>query len=196
MAKLTDVHKRFIVQTLACWDSRQEVADAVKTEFGLDAQRSQVAQYDPTKVAGQTLAKRWVDLFEDTHQRFRGEVAEIPIADQAFRLRALGKIYERHLSRGNIVGAAAFLEQAAKEAGGAFTNRREHTGAGGGRMEQKAVVVDETQVAAAVAKLQGDYCPGSPARHGQGHVRAGSPVLQPVLLQAPPGHQVPGQLAP
>jgi hypothetical protein len=117
----------------------------------------QVAQYDPTKAAGKTLAAKWIHLFNDTRQRFRQEVAEIPIADQAFRLRALGKIYDRHISRGNVVGAAAVLEQAAKEAGGAFTNRREHTGVGGGPIEQKTVVVDETQVAAAVAKLQGDY---------------------------------------
>ncbi|HCW18982.1 DUF2280 domain-containing protein [Achromobacter sp.] len=157
MAMLTEAHKRFIVQALACWDSPQEVADAVKAEFGLNVHRSQVAQYDPTKVAGQRLAKKWVDLFEATHQRFREEVAEIPIADQAYRLRQLGKIYERHISRGNVVGAAAVLEQAAKETGGAFTNRREHTGAGGGPIEQKTVVVDETQVAAAVAKLQRDY---------------------------------------
>ncbi|MCD0496924.1 DUF2280 domain-containing protein [Achromobacter sp. MY14] len=157
MAKLTDAHKRFIVQALACWDTPSQVAEAVKDEFGVDVPRVQVAQYDPTKVAGQKLAKKWRDLFEVTRDRFRQEVAEIPIADQAFRLRALGKIYERHLSRGNVVGAAAVLEQAAKEAGGAFTNRREHTGAGGGPIEQKTVVVDETQVAAAVAKLQGDY---------------------------------------
>lgn len=157
MAVLKDAHKRFIVQALACWDSPQDVADAVKVDFGLDVHRSQVAQYDPTKVAGQKLAKKWVDLFEATRKRFREEVAEIPIADQAFRLRALGKIYERHLSRGNVVGAAAVLEQAAKEAGGAFTNRREHTGAGGGPIEQKTVVVDGKEVAAAVAQLNGDY---------------------------------------
>lgn len=157
MAKLTDTHKRFIVQALACWDTPSQVAEAVREEFGLDVPRVQVAQYDPTKAAGQKLARKWVDLFEATRQRFREEVAEIPIADQAFRLRALGKIYERHLSRGNVVGAAAVLEQAAKEAGGAFTNRREHTGVGGGPIEQKTVVVDETQVARAVAKLQGDY---------------------------------------
>lgn len=158
MAKLTDVHKVFIVQALACWDTPSQVAEALKEQYGLDVPRTQVAQYDPTKAAGQKgLAKKWVDLFHATRKRFREEVAEIPIADQAFRLRALGRIYERHISRGNIVGAASVLEQAAKEVGGAFTNRREHTGLGGGPIEQKTVVVDETQVAAAVAKLTGDY---------------------------------------
>ncbi|WP_258129227.1 DUF2280 domain-containing protein [Achromobacter anxifer] len=157
MAKLTEAHKRFIVQALACWDTPSQVAEAVKDEYGMDVPRMQVAQYDPTKVAGQGLAKKWRELFDATRKRFREEVAEIPIADQAFRLRALGKIYERHISRGNVVGAAGVLEQAAKEVGGAFTNRREHTGAGGGPIEQKTVVADERQVAAAVAKLNGDY---------------------------------------
>jgi hypothetical protein len=157
MAKLNDAHKSFIVQALACWDSPSEVAEALREEYGVEAHRSQVAQYDPTRVAGERLAKRWRDLFEATRDRFRREVAEIPIADQAYRLRALGKIYDRHLSRGNVVGAAAVLEQAAKEAGGAFANRREHTGAGGGPIEQKTVVVDGKEVAAAVAQLNRDY---------------------------------------
>ena len=157
MAKLTEVQQRFIVQALACWDTPSQVADAVNEEFGMELHRSQVAQYDPTKAAGQRLANKWRELFDATRKRFRDEVAEIPIADQAFRLRALGKIYDRHLSRGNVVGAAAVLEQAAKEAGGAFTNRREHTGAGGGPIEQKTVVVDGKEVAAAVAQLNGDY---------------------------------------
>lgn len=157
MASLTDAHKRFIVQALACWDTPSQVVGALKDEFDLNVHRSQVAQYDPTKAAGERLAKKWRDLFEVTRNRFRQEVAEIPIADQAFRLRALGKIYDQHISRGNVVGAAAALEQAAKEAGGAFTNRREHTGAGGGPIEQKTVVVDETQVAVAVAELNRNY---------------------------------------
>ncbi|SSW67288.1 hypothetical protein AVE30378_02546 [Achromobacter veterisilvae] len=157
MAKLTEAHKRFIVQALACWDTPSQVAEAIKEEFGLDVPRMQVAQYDPTKVAGKGLAKKWRELFEATRKRFREEVAEIPIADQAFRLRALGKIYERHFNRGNVVGAAAVLEQAAKEVGGAFTNRREHTGLDGGPIEQKTVVVDGKEIAAAVAELNRDY---------------------------------------
>jgi len=157
MAKLTEAHKRFIVQALACWDTPTEVAQALKEEFGVEAHRAQIAQYDPTKASGKDMAQKWRDLFAVTRERFRAEVAEIPIADQAFRLRSLGKIHARYMERGNLVAAAAILEQAAKEAGGAFTNRREHTGPGGGPIEQKTVVVDEQKVAAAVAKLEGDY---------------------------------------
>lgn len=132
MATLNDAAKRFIVQALACYDTPSEVSAALKEEMGVDVPRTQVAQYDPTKVAGQKVAKKWRDLFEDTRKRFRAEIAEIPIADQAFRLRSLGKIYDRHIQRGNVVAAAAVLEQAAKEQGGMFTNKREVSGPNGG----------------------------------------------------------------
>lgn len=157
MATLNDAAKRFIVQALACYDTPTEVSAALKEEMGIDAPRTQVAQYDPTKAAGAKLAKKWRDLFEDTRKRFRETVAEIPIADQAFRLRALGKIYDRHMQRGNVVAAAAVLEQAAKEAGGMFTNKREVSGPGGKPMEHRTVVVDEKSVAAAVAALEDEY---------------------------------------
>ncbi|WP_454691142.1 DUF2280 domain-containing protein [Achromobacter aloeverae] len=157
MARLTDAQQRFIVQALACYDSPTEVSEAVKEEFGIEVERSHVAAYDPTKVAGRGLAKKWRDLFFATRERFRKEVAEIPIADQAYRLRNLGRLYTRAARTGNAALAAQLLEQAAREVGGAFTNRREHTGAGGGPIEQKTVVVDEAKVAAAVAKLEDDY---------------------------------------
>ncbi|GAB1578657.1 DUF2280 domain-containing protein [Bordetella petrii] len=157
MARLNDAQKRYIVQALACYDTPAQVAEAVKEEFGLDVHRAQVAQYDPTKVSGQDLAKKWRDLFDDTRKRFRDEVAEIPIADQAYRLRTLQRAMAKAERQGNVAMVSQLLEQAAKEVGGAFTNRREHSGPGGGPIEQKTVVVDENKVAAAVAKLEDDY---------------------------------------
>ena len=50
MATLKEPVKIFIVQSLACRDTPQEVADAVKQEFGIEIGRQQVAAYDPTKV--------------------------------------------------------------------------------------------------------------------------------------------------
>src|SRR5690606_13437474 len=134
MAKLSDEVKRFIVQALACYDTPQQVADAVKDEFGLEVPRSQVALYDPTKHAGRNLSEKYRVLFNDTRKTFRKEVAEIPIADQAYRLRQLQRMSQEAMRRKNIVLAASLLEQAAKEAGGMFSNYRrlEHTGKGGG----------------------------------------------------------------
>lgn len=142
MAKLTDAHKRFIVQGLACWDTPSQVAEAVRDGFGLDVPRTQVAQYDPTKVAGKATAKRWVELFWETRNRFTEEQADIAVAQQSYRLRQLGKIYERHMQRGNVVGAAAVLEQAAKESGGMFTNKRELSGPGGGPIPMMPTTIE------------------------------------------------------
>lgn len=124
MATLSDAAKRFIVQALACYDTPTQVAEAVKEEFGLDVHRAQVAQYDPTKQAGRTLAKKWRDLFDDTRKRFREEAAEIPIAQRAFRLRAMHRMLEKAERMRNLPLALQVLEQAAKETGDMHVNRR------------------------------------------------------------------------
>lgn len=105
-----------------------------------EARRSHVAQYDPRKAAGERLAKKWRNVSEVARAGVWREVTEIPIAGQAFALRALCKIYDRLISRGNAVGVAAVLEQAVKEAGGAFAKRAhghrrrpDRTENGGGR---------------------------------------------------------------
>ncbi|MGE8453049.1 MAG: DUF2280 domain-containing protein [Pseudomonadales bacterium] len=77
MAKLSEAEKRFIVQALACYDTPTQVVEAVKEEFGTVMDRGHVGCYDPTKVAGKQLAKKWRDLFEETRKRFRKEVSEI-----------------------------------------------------------------------------------------------------------------------
>ena len=132
MAKLNEAAQRFIVQALACYDTPSQVAEAVKEEFGLEITRQQAASYDPTKAMGKTLARKWRDLFNETRDRFRKEVAEIPIADQAYRLRQLHRMVQEAMKRKNIVLAASLLEQAAKEQGGMFTNKREVSGPNGG----------------------------------------------------------------
>lgn len=138
MAKLSEAEKRFIVQALACYDTPTQVVEAVKEEFGTVIERSHVAQYDPTKASGKSVAKKWRDLFDETRKRFKQEIAEIPIADQAYRLRQLQRMAQEAMRRKNIVLAASLLEQAAKEAGGMFTNRRslDHTSSDGSMSPQ------------------------------------------------------------
>lgn len=143
MATLTDAAKRFIVQALACYDTPTQVAEAVNEEFGFSLPRQQIAKYDPTKVSGAQLAQKWRDLFASTRERFRKEVSEIPIADQAFRLRALNRLLTKVERQGNVAMAAQLLEQAAKEFGGAFTNKRELSGPDGGPIHQVSMQADE-----------------------------------------------------
>lgn len=123
MATLTDDVKAFIVQALACHDTPSQVVEAVQEEFGIAVTRMQVQTYDPTKAQGKALSKKWRDVFEATRARFLKETAEIPIASQSFRLRALQKMYEKTAARGNVPLAAQLIEQAAKESGGMFLNR-------------------------------------------------------------------------
>jgi len=125
MAVLQNEVKAFIVQALACFDTPSQVAELVQKEFGLTITRQKVESHDPTKISGKFLAKRWVTLFEDTRRRFRDDTADIPIANRAFRLRALGRMAERAENMKNIALAAQLLEQAAKETGGTYTNKQQ-----------------------------------------------------------------------
>lgn len=124
MAALKDEVKLFIVQALACYDTPTQVAKAVKEEFGLDVLRQQVACYDPNCYVGRNLSQKWRTVFNDTRAKFRDEVAEIPIASRAFRLRALARMAQQAEGMRNIALAVQVIEQAAKEVGDVYVNRK------------------------------------------------------------------------
>jgi len=123
MAALSSEVKAFIVQALACFDTPSQVAEAVKREFNVDVSRQQVESHDPTKRCSKTLAKRWVEMFHDARKRFREETVDIPIANRAYRLRALGRMAEKAENMKNMALTAQLLEQAAKEVGDVYVNR-------------------------------------------------------------------------
>lgn len=141
MATLSNEVKAFIVQALACFDTPSQVAAAVREEFGIEVTRQKCEAHDPTKRAGKDLAKRWVVLFEDTRKRFREETAEIPIANRAYRLRAMGRFIERAEGMKNIPLAMQILEQAAKECGDMYVNRQKKADA-----EDEPAPVNSVQV--------------------------------------------------
>ncbi|MDF3199048.1 DUF2280 domain-containing protein [Pseudomonas sp. 1912-s] len=123
MAALSSEVKTFVVQALACFDTPSQVVEAVQKEFSLSITRQQVESHDPTKVSGKKLADRWKTLFEQTRKRFREETEDIPIANRAFRLRAMNRFVEKAESMKNIGLAMLILEQAAKETGDIYVNR-------------------------------------------------------------------------
>jgi len=94
MATLREPVKIFIVQSLACFDTPQQVADAVKQEFNIEIERQQVALYDPTKATGKNLSKKLVTLFNKTRADFQKNIYDIPLANKAYRIKELQKIYE------------------------------------------------------------------------------------------------------
>ncbi|HIH8965327.1 DUF2280 domain-containing protein [Serratia marcescens] len=129
MAALKPDVKAFIIQSLACFDTPTLVVESVQKEFGLKITRQQVESHDPTKVGGKSLAKKWVDLFYTTRERFKTEISDIPIANKAYRLRVLDRMATRTETMKNYALAAQIVEQAAKECGDAYSNKQkvEHT---------------------------------------------------------------------
>ncbi len=132
MAALKEPVKIFIVQSLACFETPQQVADAVKQEYGIETSRSQCQTYDPTKYAGRNLSKKLKELFERTRKDFRENVEDIAIANKAFRLRELQKMYDD--SGKNKRAKQNLLKQAFQETDGRVT-RQEVTGANGGAIK-------------------------------------------------------------
>ncbi|WP_337238440.1 DUF2280 domain-containing protein [Citrobacter portucalensis] len=133
MAALKPDVKAFIIQSLACYDTPSQVVEAVQKEFGINITRQQTESHDPTKASGKTLAKKWVELFNATRERFQNEISDIPIANKAYRLRVLQRMSMTAENMKNIGMTAQLLEQAAKEVGEAYSNKQklEHSGPNG-----------------------------------------------------------------
>lgn len=157
MAALTEAIKTAIVQALACFDTPSQVATQVKEEFGLSITRQQVANYDPTKPAGRNVSKKLRAIFEATRAEFLADVSTIPISQQSYRLRVLQRNLERADQRGNAAMVTSILEQAAKELGGAFTNRRELTGKNGQPLAMATTNVTPEQLKEVVESVQAKF---------------------------------------
>lgn len=120
MAVLKAEIKAFIVQALACFDTPSQVVEAVQAEFKVKITRQQVEAYDPTKASGKSLAQKWVDMFHATRGRFQNEIADIPIANKAYRLRMLDRMATKTEGMRNFALTADLIAQASKESGDTF----------------------------------------------------------------------------
>ncbi|HCQ8451302.1 TPA: DUF2280 domain-containing protein [Klebsiella oxytoca] len=159
MATLKGEVKAFIVQSLACFDTPSQVVELVKKEFGLSITRQQVESHDPTKANGRGLAKKWVDMFNATRERFQNEISDIPIANKAYRLRVLDRMATRAEGMKNLALTAEIIEQAAKECGDAYTNKHkfEHSGPNGGAI-QTITMSKEEYKSARQEMMEDDDC--------------------------------------
>ncbi|EFH6026477.1 DUF2280 domain-containing protein [Escherichia coli] len=131
------------------------MVEAVQKDFGITITRQQVETHDPTKVSGKTLAKKWVELFNLTRDRFLNEISDIPIANKAYRLRVLQRMSTTAEGMKNLGMTAQLLEQAAKEVGDAYSNKQkvELTGKNGGPLNQVTYTAED--YAKAQQKLEG-----------------------------------------
>lgn len=123
MKRLPESVKRRIIELLACYHGHGEVVDLIRLEFGIEMTSRHVRAYDP--MCFQCVASvRLRELHGALRKRFEQEVAAIPIAHRAFRLRRLNQIHDVAFDAGNLNLAREALEQAAKEVGGMFVNAR------------------------------------------------------------------------
>lgn len=125
MARLTKPIQTFITKQLAMFSTPQEVVDLVKENFdGLEVSRQQVFFYDASM--NPAIPEQWKAIFEATRKNFLEDVSTIPIASKSYRLRELDRLYgnQKRQKLQNTVEMRATLEQAAKESGDAFTNKR------------------------------------------------------------------------
>ncbi|QLW25249.1 DUF2280 domain-containing protein [Enterobacter sp. RHBSTW-00422] len=143
MAALSTEVKAFIVQSLACYEPPVKVIELVKAEYGIDVSRQQVSQYTPGNAMAAKLSQKWIDLFNATRKRFQTELSDIPIANKAYRLRALDRMMTKAESMRNMALAASLMEQAAKECGDAYTNKQKVEHSGGLAVSSVASVMDE-----------------------------------------------------
>jgi hypothetical protein len=82
--------------------------------------------YDPTTRAGRALHPELKELFFESRKKATEDLDSIPSYHKAVRLRRLDNMITLAIERGNMPLAAQLLEQAAKESGGAFTNKHQH----------------------------------------------------------------------
>lgn len=154
MARLNNLQKVFIVKAFAQFMTVSEVQAAVKEQFdGLELKTNQLSAYKPDCIAGQTLQAKLKAVYDRERERFLKAWDEIPIANKSFRMKELDRMLHnlKTAPRPNVQQIKELLEQAAKEEGGMFTNRREITGKGGGPLEISNLTPE--QKAARVAEL-------------------------------------------
>lgn len=155
MPALTEEHKAFIVTSLACFNTLRQVIADLQEVYGVTASTNQVQFYDPTRGSkGKRLAKKWKAVFDEARAQFVTDTASVGVAHQSYRLRVLQRMLEDALdgkesSVRNKGFVLTLLEQGAKETGGAFTNRRELTGKGGGPIETAAITLEQWKANAA-----------------------------------------------
>lgn len=146
MARITKKVKLFIVRMLAEFETPTKTSKAVKDIFNIDVSPQQCELYDPTKKMGQDLSQELRDKFFDYRRIANQELEAIPIANKRYRLQLLQGLVDQYPD--NPVLIPKWAEQAAKEMGGLYTNRTEHTGKDGAPLNPPASVPLDAYLAA------------------------------------------------
>jgi hypothetical protein len=140
--KLQNEHKPFIVMWLACFKSPTDVQTLIREEFKVAIAVQSVEAYDPTKYAGRDLSAELKKLFEETRAAYIADIQAVPLTHQRYRLDILQRLLDKELSKQapNKGLVLDIQERGAKETGGFYTNRREHTGRDGGPIQTTLIL--------------------------------------------------------
>lgn len=136
--RCTEEMQHFIVRCFAAFKSPQETADAVKEEFDIELSRQAVSYYRPENHEPGT---KWRELHDVARAAFLESAKDIAIAQMPFRMDRYNDMARYFRSQKLFRDEAAILEQAARDLGGMYTNRREHTGANGSPLAAPSLTV-------------------------------------------------------
>ena len=95
----------------------------MRETYGVEVTLPQVMYYDATS-AGTDLAPDLRELFAAVRERAKRDIDDIPCAHLAVRMRTLQEGIDAARQNRNWVLVGTLLEQAAKDTGGLYTNRR------------------------------------------------------------------------
>lgn len=126
---LNEEQRAWLVTAWATFKRPADIYDEFREKFGFDVKQQTAASYNCTGIRDMDHAKerglaKWLPLHNKARTEFQDAIKDIPIADATYRMQQLDKLFEHAMAKGNHNSAARYLEQAAKEAGGAFSNRR------------------------------------------------------------------------
>lgn len=121
--KLEKEHQLFIVQQLAIFEQPRTVRAKLKEIYDIEISLPGIQHY---QVTSKELSKELKKIFNATRKKFLKDSSAIPIANKNVRLQKLQNIFDKQEVEQiqNTVEMRATLEQAAKESGDAFTNKR------------------------------------------------------------------------
>lgn len=127
--KLDDKQKVWLVSAYATFKRTGEVRAEFAETFGVEIPENQARGFNLTifrneEEAAKRNKGRWWSTHVDARRRFDESVNDIPIASKAYRVRKLDEMFDLAYQRRNFKTAADLLEQAAKETGDAYSNRR------------------------------------------------------------------------
>jgi hypothetical protein len=126
VAALKTEHKQFIIKELARFRPHAEIKRLLHDYFEVGVTLQQVYNFDPTKAANANrIAKPLRDLFTEARKAFIEQPSGHEASYLGYRIGRLQRMSEHAEAKGNYPLAADLLEQIAKDAGGALTNKRE-----------------------------------------------------------------------